>query len=95
VTNASTQQITAAQASPRRFSPRPGSGPKAPVDRVYRPAGQAGAPKKKTGAAGKPWDKSAGKKKRRSPLLAARKKSPPKKLDAYSSHTGGSGWSNH
>jgi ATP-dependent RNA helicase RhlE len=95
VTNASTQQITAAQAPPRRFSPRPGSGPKAATDRVYRPAGHTGAPKKKTGAAGKPWDKNAGKKKRRTPLLAARKKSPLKKLDAYSSHTGGSGWSNH
>ena len=95
VTNASTQQITSAQAPQRRFSPRPGSAPKAAVDRVYRPEGQSGAPKKKAGGAGKPWDKTAGKKKRRTPLLAARKKSPPKKLDAYSSHTGGSGWSNH
>jgi hypothetical protein len=63
---------------------------------VYRPEGQGSGPKKKTGAAGKPWDKmNAGKKKRRTPLPAARKKSPPKKLDAYSSNTGGSGWSNH
>ncbi len=95
VTNASTQQITAAQAPARRFSPRPGSAPKAAVDRVYRPAGQSGAPKKKAGGAGKPWEKTAGKKKRRTPMLAVRKKSPPKKLDAFSSHTGGSGWSNY
>jgi ATP-dependent RNA helicase RhlE len=96
ITNASTQQLTVPPPSPRRFSARPGPAQKSGVDRVYRPEGQGSGPKKKSGAAGKPWDKmNAGKKKRRTPLPAARKKSPPKKLDAYSSNTGGSGWSNH
>ncbi len=33
--------------------------------------------------------------KKRVPLTAARKKTPPPKLDSFSSHSGGTGWSNH
>ena len=48
---------------------------------------------KKSAASG--WQKPYGKKKKRAPMLAVRKKSPPKKLDSFSSNTGGSGWSNY
>ncbi len=95
ITNASTQQLTAAQAGQRRHTGRPAPGHKVAVDKVYRPAGQSTGPKKKTGAAGKPWEKMSSRKKRRTPLMTAKKKSPLKKLDAFSSHTGGSGWSNY
>jgi ATP-dependent RNA helicase RhlE len=33
--------------------------------------------------------------KKRVPMTAARKKTPPRKLDAFSSHSGGAGWSNY
>lgn len=59
------------------------------------PTGRPGTSGKKPGASGKPWDKMHAKKKRRTPVLAVRKKSPPKKLDSFSSHTGGPGWSNY
>jgi ATP-dependent RNA helicase RhlE len=93
ISNVSGIQIVSAHSSPRRHTGRPVSAPKE-VDRVYRPAGQSAGPKKKTGGPGKPWEKTQARKKRRTPLPAARKKSPPKKLDSFSSHTGGSGWSN-
>jgi ATP-dependent RNA helicase RhlE len=96
VTNASTQQLTAAQKSPRRHPGRPTQVSGIVVEKVYRPAGQQTGAKKKAGTARKPWEKMPpSRKKRRTPLLAAKKKAPPKKLDAFSSHTGGSGWSNY
>jgi ATP-dependent RNA helicase RhlE len=93
VSNESGTEVAASHAVPRRHTGRPVAAPKT-VDRIYRPAGQTAGPKKKAGGPGKPWEKSQSKK-RRTPLLAARKKSPPKKLDSFSSHTGGSGWSNY
>ncbi len=52
-----------------------------------------GGRQKKSATSG--WQKPYGKKKKRAPMLAVRKKSPPKKLDSFSSNTGGSGWSNY
>jgi ATP-dependent RNA helicase RhlE len=96
VTNASTQQLTAAQKSPRRHPGRPAQGTGVVVEKIYRPAGQQTGAKKKAAVGRKPWEKiPPSRKKRRAPLLAAKKKSPPKKLDAFSSHAGGPGWSNY
>jgi len=41
------------------------------------------------------WPKHHPKKKKRTPIFAVRKKSPPKKMDTFSSHSGGAGWSSY
>lgn len=60
--------------------------------KIYQPSG---AVKKRSTPASTPWQKNRTQKKKRTPLPAARKKSPLKKLDSFSSNTGGSGWSNY
>ncbi|HSQ76006.1 MAG TPA: DEAD/DEAH box helicase [Bacteroidota bacterium] len=79
-------------------SGRPGSRPQSGVygqSGVSRNGTSAsyGGRQKKSAASG--WQKPYGKKKKRAPMLAVRKKTPPKKLDSFSSNTGGSGWSNY
>ena len=58
-------------------------------------SGQASGGKRNSGSPGTPWKKSGAQKKKRTILVAARKKKPLKKLDSFSSHTGGPGWSNY
>ncbi len=58
-----------------------------------RPAHSAGA-KRSPGASVSPWKKRGPQKKKRTPVVAARKRTPLKKLDSFSSHGGGGGWSN-
>ena len=58
-------------------------------------SGQTAGGKRNSGSPGTPWKKSGAPKKKRTILVAARKKKPLKKLDSFSSHSGGTGWSNY
>jgi ATP-dependent RNA helicase RhlE len=79
---------TSKQQQPASYGyPRPSGGKKIST--------ASGPVKKHSAPANTPWQKNRAQKKKRSPILAVRKKSPPKKLDSFSSHTGGSGWSNY
>jgi ATP-dependent RNA helicase RhlE len=77
--------------APQSIGGRPGQSPHG--SSATRGRGPSTTFKKKSSAP--PWQKQGAQKKKRSPMVAVRKKSPPKKLDSFSSHSGGAGWSNY
>ncbi|MCC6395938.1 MAG: DEAD/DEAH box helicase [Bacteroidetes bacterium] len=84
-----------AHSGTRPPSAHPGTRSYPPQSGPHTYVGHSAGGKRNGGTPGTPWKKSRSQKKKRTILVAARKMTPPKKLDSFSSHSGGAGWSNY